>query len=896
MSQTFGGFSSSIDWKQINTDVCRIIYPGHLEEEAQRVTNVIHFMHQNAVEDIGDRALKVNLILNNQSTIPNGSVSIAPWRSHFLATPPQNNFTLTALPWLDLLSIHEYRHVIQLSTARRGITNLLYYLFGQESWAGATNLAIPNWFIEGDAVWAETTLTSQGRGRTANFLKGYRALSYQESIYNYKKARNGSIRDFVPDHYRLGYLMMKYGDDNFGYGLWKKVLAEGAAFKGLFYPFSQAMRRYTGMGSQKFYQTAMQHYEQVWSGVQSFNPSGALLPVDPPSTFTNITYPIPFEGDLIYYQFSFDKIGAFYRFQPNDQSKEKLTVKGQAVESYHTLNGGTLAWTELNPHPRWGERNYRNIVTFSLADGEKRRLTHKGRYFSPHMNSSGTALIAVHQDESLNQAFHVIDAKSGEILRIIDNPQKWTLTYPKWSSEDSMIIAPVRNRAGEMALVTLVLESGAWNSLLPFGNRMLGAPHIYDEWVFYSSSTEEAENVFVLHVPTGTYSQITREPNGAFNPSFDGEFLYYTTFTADGHHVKRMPFQPAAPDKSRSADAKLPELNYERNILTEIPSEKYATKVYHPWQHAINFHTWGFFVDDPIISLRAISTNVLNNVELSAGAEYNYDVDRLTPFVRFRTAAWYPEISIEANTFRRSATMNNETRSWRETNLRAALSVDYDLSSGPWIRVLSPEIGLNQAFIRGDLDLDLSSAFAQLTFFHRRLQARKNLFTRNGQFLQLGFSESIDNLQARQFQLRSGLSLPGFAINHNLIVHADYKSDLEEGDFQFTSGLNQRGLGIVPGDKIWRWSANYHLPLVYPDWGFAGIFYIYRIRSNVFFERTRSILEGTATERSTTGMELVFDVNLVNELSTSLGIRYSYGLDQLSGIDLWEFFVPAYRF
>jgi hypothetical protein len=79
---------------------------------------------------------------------------------------------------------------------------------------------------------------------------------------------------------------------------------------------------------------------------------------------------------------------------------------------------------------------------------------------------------------------------------------------------------------------------------------------------------------------------------------------------------------------------------------------------------------------------------------------------------------------------------------------------------------------------------------------------------------------------------------------------------------------------------MWNGGFNYHMPLVYPDWGFANLVYLMRLRSNFFFDYTqvRSRQGRTAGLRST-GAELYFDTKWWNQLPVSFGVRYSYLLD-----------------
>jgi len=67
---------------------------------------------------------------------------------------------LGSMDWLDILAVHEYRHVQQLSNTFNGLTKIGYFLAGEETWAGLSFLSIPEWYFEGDAVMAETAMSA----------------------------------------------------------------------------------------------------------------------------------------------------------------------------------------------------------------------------------------------------------------------------------------------------------------------------------------------------------------------------------------------------------------------------------------------------------------------------------------------------------------------------------------------------------------------------------------------------------------------------------------------------------------------------------------------------------------------------------------------------------------
>src|SRR6187399_45065 len=190
-AQQFGGNPPSLHWQQINTDTARIIFPHGLESRAREVAAIVHTLSRTTLPTIGGRQRKINIVFQNQTIIPNGYVGLAPFRSEFQLTPEQNSLELGSLPWQKTLAIHEYRHVQQYNNFRVGLSGAFFYLFGEGGQALANSLAIPNWFWEGDAVYQETLVSDQGRGRLPFFFASYRSLWAADKQYSWMKLRNG---------------------------------------------------------------------------------------------------------------------------------------------------------------------------------------------------------------------------------------------------------------------------------------------------------------------------------------------------------------------------------------------------------------------------------------------------------------------------------------------------------------------------------------------------------------------------------------------------------------------------------------------------------------------------------------------------------------------------------
>ncbi len=251
-AQEFGGTPPSVKWQQVSNEQVRVIFPTGLDEQAKRIADIAHYLNTGTRNTIGGSDRKINIVLQNQTTFSNGYVQLAPWRSEFFMTPLQNSLQLGSLQWSEQLAIHEYRHIQQYMNYRKGLSKLAFFIAGEEGQAVANSAAVPDWFFEGDAVFQETLVTEQGRGRLPEFYNGYRSLWEAEKKYSYMKLRNGSYRHFVPDHYQLGYLLVAYGRKQYGNDIWQKVTGDAARYKPLVYPFQGAFKKNTGVKFKDF--------------------------------------------------------------------------------------------------------------------------------------------------------------------------------------------------------------------------------------------------------------------------------------------------------------------------------------------------------------------------------------------------------------------------------------------------------------------------------------------------------------------------------------------------------------------------------------------------------------------------------------------------------------------
>ena len=197
---------ASLPWYRLQTPHFRVLYPAGFEKPAQRTAHRLESLYEPIGASLNRNPRPISVLLQNQTTNSNGFVTLFPRRSEFFAVSPQDPALLGTYDWLDLLAVHEYRHVVQNEKALQHYGKVLYTLLGNNGLFFPL-VTVPDWFAEGDAVSTETLFSTSGRGRIPNFDLGMRANLLAGRQFSYQKSVCGSFLDNVPNHYVLGYFM-----------------------------------------------------------------------------------------------------------------------------------------------------------------------------------------------------------------------------------------------------------------------------------------------------------------------------------------------------------------------------------------------------------------------------------------------------------------------------------------------------------------------------------------------------------------------------------------------------------------------------------------------------------------------------------------------------------------
>jgi hypothetical protein len=918
-AQHFGGNPPSLRWKRIDSDTVRIVFPPSLERQAARISDITHYLDRTTTGTLGDHTRRISIILQPLPVVSNAYVGLAPWRSEFFMTPPQNSLWLGGLPWSELLALHEYRHVQQYMNFRKGLSRFAWLIAGEQGQALANAASVPDWFFEGDAVWQETALTQQGRGRLPEFFNGYRSLWQDGRNYSYMKLRNGSLRDYVPNHYQLGYLLVAQARQRFGTDVWAKVTDRSVRFKPLVYPFQGAFRYVTGQSFKDFAQQTLSPAD-AGSAIPRDPSDAAWLLVRPRRNVVEEHMPVVLGSDsVLLLRQSFRDIPAWQLSVRGQQ--RRIAVRDIAIEDWYSHSRGMVAYASYRPDPRWGWRQYSEISLLDIRTGARRHLTSRTRYFSPSLSHDATRLAAVQVDPEGTSQLHVLDVSTGSLVRRLPNPEGFFLTHLSYSADDAELFSAVRDARGRMAIIAFDTSGASKRIVVPFSQVPLAFPRVVGRRVLFTAAIDGRDRLMSVDAAGGAVTEMASRYTGIYGADMDTArgILYLPTFTSQGQRVLTQ--KAAAGTAVADWAGKTPPLvvplgddSRSHTLADSIPPVHRPSKRHPRSTGILNIHSWRPFYEQPDWTFSLYGENVLNTFRTEMYHQYNENEGFNKTGIDASYAALYPWVTGGISytngrnvTLPASGSTPTRTFRWDEWNANAGLRIPLNLTRGRQYRFLTLASTYNLQQVRyvqtasgKPLDQDFSFLQSIVSWSSQSQQAVQQIHPRFAQTLTLRHRVGIGNTAANQFLATGSLYLPGVTRTQSLVINAAYQARDTLRQYSFSNSFPlSRGYPGIDYPHMWKWGANYHFTIAYPDFGILQLVYLLRVRANVFYDQSwvRSLRQQRTWTLRSVGTEIYFDTKWWNQLPVSFGVRYSRLLDaqpyaRKPAADQFEFVIP----
>jgi hypothetical protein len=941
-------------WYQVNTSHFRVLFPAGFDTQATRMANTLEHLHAAEAQSLGSRPRKISVLLQNQSAVSNGFVSMFPRRSEFYTMPPQDYNFLGTNDWLNMLATHEYRHIVQYQHATRGFNRVIYYLFGAPTFAAFSQIAAPQWFWEGDAVATETAFTSSGRGRIPRFALAFKTNLLEGRTFNYHKQYLRSYKHFIPDHYVLGYHMVSYlrkkTDDADIYG---DITARSWTVPFVPFAFSNAMKNKTGLFVTGLYKEMASTLKTEWKNEidqLQLTPFESITNRNN-NAYTDYLYPQPQgDGSVIAMKNGMGDIDQFVRLQ--DGVEEKFFTPGFVNDSgMLSAHLNVVVWNEFGYHPRWRMKNYSQLKLYDFENRKKRIIgERKGRLGSAALSPSGDRICAIRSDNDYRNILVIFEFFTGKPIQELEAGENTFFAMPRWSDKGDKIALLKITPAGKT--ITLVdVNANTSEDVFQPSIENFGHPVLVGEYLFFNSPISGIDNIYVYDLARRKRFQVTVSKYGAYNPaiSSDKKFIYYNDQTRNGLDVVRIPFDPTAWKEYVSVEAgpelydHLSEQEHRPHLLDSVPQHDLSVAKYSKLKGIINPYSWGLNVNNDLtrINFGIASRDLLSTTTINAG--YSYDINERTGLLRASVSyqGLYPIIDLAAETGDRETAKTVSSYSvnfkWRETSIEGGLRLPLLLTRSKYVQQLSIgcSIGLTKTTsFENTISRDGTIVYRgpgrigpelltpepekdTVVFLYKDQLSNGNLWYNHVSFsydhlLKTSYrdflyrwGQSFDadlyhtpfsgDFEGRLWSIRSALYFPGLFKHHYLYfrgAHQEREQGIATNLYTFRNTIPKpRGYGYPADETFTSFSANYALPLWYPDIALGPVLNIQRIKANLFLDygigsgqdyfyvTTSNEVYTRATDATyqSFGVETTVDFNLMRFLPKfEMGVRASY--------------------
>ncbi len=893
---------ASVRWLRLKTDNFDVIYPEKYGKKGIEFSRTLEESYASIISMFPEKRTRIPVVIHNLSTRSNGYVAWAPMRMEIYPAPDQNS-----IPGSQhrLLSIHELTHVLEMESLNTGFSRILSYLMGEQV-TGAVAALLPLWYLEGNAVVAETILSSSGRGRNPSFNQQLKAIAVDRGNYRYDKILNGSFRDHIPDHYQSGYQMTAWAMAKYDTGIWNKVLKFTGEQPFTINPVNISLRKNAGLTKKGLYNETFDTLRNLWSAnLSGVKENYNTLNPRKDSEYINYYSPVTAGADsIIAIKTSMSSTPEFVLIS---SGAEKTIYRPGSMNLWLiSSGGGRILWVEDRPDPRWANRNYVIIRSFNLKSGSSRSITGKSRYLSASISPDGRKIAAVENTPDHRNNLVFIDSETGNVISSVPSPENLDIQRPQWFADGTGVTVIFLTQDGE-GIKSYSLKDNLWLTVLQEGTADLQSSFLRNDSLFFVSAISGTDNIW-LKTPGNDLKQISDSRFGIRDIHLNGSRIFFSDYTAAGNELCMKSLSgPAFQSETANPKSEFIIDRIDKPAARPVVTDavKYNPEPYRKWAHLFRFHSWmPFYADikkiqtDPMSirpGITLMSQNILSTMESTLGYEYSSAGSHIL-HSELTWYGWYPVIKAGFDYGYMPAVAASANVTVRPgMNFSGDISLPLMFSSGNFSQYLRLTIHTdysNNVYPRneGGFDYGQTNITARVYFSNYSGTAFRDIYPRWAQTIDLNSVSAPfeNNIFGSSSFIRTSFFFPGIFRDHGLRIRIEGERQVQSkflfaNRVTFPRGYNNgfhENKSII-SREINTITADYVLPLVYPDLSLASLFYLKRVRAGLFFDNA----VGKGNRYYITNNQGVMIQNVYHNFSETFR---SYGLELLADFHLFR--------
>ncbi len=916
----------SLDWRVLKTPNAKFIYPSYLGFDAARLANSIDRVMSADTANVGVKPRRFPILVSAPSNTSNGYTTLSPYKM-VLYTRPMDGTELGSAEWFQTLLTHEYRHIVQYNMFDQGFIRFAHNVFGYMGWS-AMMYSVPQWFYEGDAVYAETVLSSQGRGRVANFDRPISAILQERGrLYPYDKMIHRSYRDMIPNHYPFGYMMVTGAKRRFGADVFSKVARRQSWYAFWPYAFGCGFNYYTGERLGKSYRTTFTELKDFYTQRSKTLEVRDYQVVNNTKKrfYTGYYSPVVIGDDRILCVHS--SMAKSARLVVMDHEGRIVDVIGHTEADAVDSDGNIIVYATEVPDVRWSERSFSDIAVYDIATKQCQIVTNKQKYSSVAISGDGNMLVAV--DFSENRVCKLV------VLTINKNGSEYEVQVkksyysrpmeffrcPQFLDDDRIVF--ISNYDNKNSIRILDLGTMNVSDVTDYSPENISevCPSADGNTLYYVSDVCGIDNIYRVPTVGGKSSQVTSVKYGLADVFVDDDKIYFSNYTEKGYNVAY-----CAADEV--VDSKLPSgLNYYKPLLeqepaatldpiaTEMPDTTILSKSkkYHQYSDPFRFLGWMPDAADGIYSATFYTANNLETLDVGVMETYDSEFETWRTAMSVQYSGFYPVLSFSASLGKSGSnvmvpkdfwTLKYDIAkiTWKENLYSASVSLPLNLSRLWYSQHLSFGVGVSWYDIKDKPVVNYeeipNDGFAVWSGSVSYSWARQTAYRDFKNPLSFSASASVRNsfasdTDASMVSAAASVTVPGFfrqnyfSVSGNVIRQCQRGNDYNLYLFDHAA-FDLRGYESMRMQNFARVSAEYSFPLGYPDFGIPSVIWVKRFRGGIIGDLAHGTIFHNDYDFASAGIKLMADFCVLRlNYNITAGITIAKGLKK-NGLDDWE--------
>jgi len=795
-----------------------------------------------------------SIILQNQGLISNGFISLYAPRGEFYSTPSQDASLQATNNWLNLLASHETRHIYQNNLATYGFSRILKLVWGSNGQGLYSNLMIPNWLWEGDAIETETRLNNQiGRTNIPQFKNMLNAYLWQFGVPSYSQLMAKNFRENMPNHYVIGQFIahefsLKGGFNDIGY-LWQNTLNKPGIFS-----FSNQVKKKFGLNIDQFVEQILQRQLDTLRQ-KPISTSYSLISPKITSGFTSYDFPQNIgNGHVIAIKSGFQDIPTLVEI--NHLKERKLCLIGPTYPSNMlSASDQFVVWSEFLYHPRWTQKQQTKLVFYNLLLNKKTSWNNNKKWICPSISPDSKYVSFLELNDDGVSILKVHDQKTKQIVDSVSFNSSVQVIQPRISLGGQLSYILLQN--GHKKIVIYNYLSKQVVASRDFGSSNIASTFLHDDDVYFNLPVGQVDQLARWNFKNNLVDYVTKTQFGAYSISFSNvksETYIFSNYSASGNQIGIGNLNESHPINLSDS---FPE------PTQQINQEKFKISTYSRW-NLINPYAWGPILNSQFnkLDFGILSKNLTNTLQIGMGYVYDASEQTGTKYFRASYQGLFPVVDFAFQQGARNTSIyidkanpldSLKTDQWNQTKWDIGVRIPLILTHGAYQEQLNISSTYSIFKVEGytlplrykseAFDGTYSSMIYQINYSKLLNKSLWELQPKLGYQFNLYWNGMpfIQSLQSELWAIQAKIYLPGLFKNHGMLIKATFQQEMK-GNYNFNSPyVFTRGFLYEANQRWTNLALDYKFPIANTSIKLGRLLYFTRLKGNIFMDLSQGV-------------------------------------------------------